>query len=61
MGASFFAVDNQVLQQIGKRDNDVLLAAFREFTGPMIKRYCFQRSTKRSTTKMMRNRRNDSG
>ena len=37
MGASFFAVPNPVLQQIGERENSVLNAAFHGFTEPLVK------------------------
>lgn len=37
MGASFFAVPNPVLQQIGERENGVLNSTFHEFTKPLIR------------------------
>jgi hypothetical protein len=37
MGASFFAVPNPLLKQIGDRENRVLNAAFHEFTEPLAK------------------------
>jgi hypothetical protein len=37
MGASFFAVPNPLLQQMGERENHVLNAAFHEFTEPLAK------------------------
>lgn len=37
MGASFFAVPNPVLQQLGECENRVLNAAFLEFTEPFAK------------------------
>jgi hypothetical protein len=37
MGASFFAVPNPLLQQMGERENRVLNIAFHEFTEPLVK------------------------
>jgi len=37
VGASFFAIANPVLQQIGERENRILSAAFHEFTEPLTK------------------------
>ena len=37
MGASFFAVPNPLLQQMGERENRVLNTAFHEFTEPLAK------------------------